>query len=73
MLAYVRADPTLTGLSLLTPLRMCSNANTKRPKKYSRKICSFSTLSTMKDELIALHNDIRVVLLPAKRIDLVIL
>lgn len=64
MLAYVRAGPTFTGLSLLTPLRMCSKANTNKPKKNVRKICIFSTLSIMKDELIALHTDIRVALLP---------
>lgn len=67
MLTYVRADPTLTGFRLLTALLACSKANTKRPKKYNRKRCSFSTASTMKDKLLVLKNDIRVALQTDKK------
>lgn len=59
MLAYVKVDPTFTGLSRRTPLRMYSRTNANKPKIYTRKTFSFSTLSIMKDELIALRSEIR--------------
>lgn len=67
--AYVRTASTLTGFKLLIALRICSNAKTRRPKRYRRKRYSFSTMPNIKFVLLPpsgflLYNDILVTIHP---------
>lgn len=66
------ADPTLTGFRLLKALRIYSNSNTTRLKRYNRNMCIFSTATTTIESLLppsklVLPKDVLVIAHPAKR------
>jgi len=67
-----RAGPTLTGFKLVKALRIYSNTNTTRLKRYNRKICIFSMVKTTRASLLSpskfvLPKDIVVTAHPEKR------